>query len=666
MKNILTVGMAVHNDFKMLWATVQALKMEIVKYNLPVEILVVDNAPDTVDGKKTQTFLANHSGDIRCRYFVCPPELFGTTQPRQMVFNKSETEWTMCIDSHILLVPGALQELVRQLQGNTGEVHRDDLMSGPILMDDLVTASTHFDLIWDSEMWGKWGTAWWDHENGEYFSVIQHPIEDARCKFIKLSPEITEYNLGKKVLYYGHQSILEQLGYQTAIDRGYEFEIPAMGLGLFLARTESWLGFNPHMRGFGGEEGYIHTKYRNAGRRCICLPFLKWNHKFNGPEDINYSVDRRNKVRNYVLAFNEVGLPLDSIYNHFVSNKLLPETEWQKIVDDPVGYKARNTASPKEMLEKKQSEQRIVTMPDLNTCVVHDLYNYYSNVPRDLDKHFPTLKMVAERSNSVVEFTHRRESTIAFLAGGPSLLVSYQSELDDVTNSLNSVLERTTYNKPVTLTLNRVQNHAEPYHNVPDEFDTLFIDTDGKSSTLQQHLTNYHNRIKRFIVIHDTFVYGDVDSTGSQGLNFVLRAFCDDNPQWKPIFYTSNEYGLTILGCREEDHPKQNVMAWKIGKGPGTELKAMNAELGIKPAENCSCNRLAAEMDFLGVDGCRQERSRIVQGLKDNSTKYKWTELLFAGIRSATCSFAGKIKISDLFGSLVDEAIRRAEESQKQ
>jgi hypothetical protein len=665
-KNLLTVGMAVHNDFKMLWATVQALKMEILKYNLPVEIIVVDNDSSSKQGKMTERFIQGHSGKVKAQYFSCSQELFGTTQPRQMVFDKSETPWTMCIDSHIFIWPGALKELVDWLSGPMGEMHQDNLLSGPLLMDDLILEATHFDLIWDAEMWGKWGTAWWDHEASEYFSVTQSPDPtNARPRFVKLSPKIVDHDIPHKMLYSGHQRSLRELGYQSAVERGYPFEIPAMGLGLFLAKTESWLGFNRYMRGFGGEEGYIHTKYRNAGRSCICLPFLMWNHKFNTAEEINYSVDRRNKVRNYVLAFNEVGLSLQPVFEHFVVRNLITQRDWDRIVSDPEGYQAIKTISPKDMLEKHASEEQVKSeIPDFKTCSVQDLFVYLQKTPRDLDQHLNVLKMVAEKSNTVVEFTHRRESTVGFMTGGPNHLISYQSENDELIESLSEILTRTPFEKTVTWSRQRIQSHPQDYTGLPPEFDTLFIDTDGKSDTLQNYLLKYGNRVKRFIVIHDTHVYGEMDSSGSKGLNYTLKAFCEDNPQWTPVHYTSNQYGLTILGCQDDDKPTGKVIAWQLHKGPGTELKAMNAELGIKPAANCSCNRLAAEMDWMGVKGCRENRDRIIQGLKENSTKYKWTDLLVAGVRSTTCSFFRKVNLLDIYGSMVDEAIRRAEENE--
>src|SRR5207237_2934286 len=64
---------------------------------------------------------------------------------------------------------------------------------------------------------------------------------------------------------------------------GEPFEISMQGLGVFSCMKDDWLGFHPKFQGFGGEEGYIHEKFRQAGRRCLCLPWLRWMHRFSRP-----------------------------------------------------------------------------------------------------------------------------------------------------------------------------------------------------------------------------------------------------------------------------------------------------------------------------------------------------------------------------------------------
>jgi hypothetical protein len=98
---------------------------------------------------------------------------------------------------------------------------------------------------------------------------------------------------------------------------GEPFEIPMHGLGLFACRRKAWPGFNPAFRGFGGEEGYIHEKFRRAGGRTLCLPFLRWLHRFNRPMGCPYANVWDERVHNYLVGFREVGLSTDGVVEHF-------------------------------------------------------------------------------------------------------------------------------------------------------------------------------------------------------------------------------------------------------------------------------------------------------------------------------------------------------------
>ena len=97
------------------------------------------------------------------------------------------------------------------------------------------------------------------------------------------------------------------------------FEIEMMGCGLFGCRKDSWLGFHKDCIGFGGVEGIIHEKYRKHGRKVLCLPFLKWVHKFGRGSYPLYEDDR---IRNFLLGFEEVGLDNSIIHDHYGKDKV--------------------------------------------------------------------------------------------------------------------------------------------------------------------------------------------------------------------------------------------------------------------------------------------------------------------------------------------------------
>lgn len=179
-------------------------------------------------------------------------EIVGTSNVRNMVFELAKGDMVMCIDSHVLLKPGSLVNIPQT----------DDLIQGPMLYDDLKNYGCNWKPEWRGQMWGIWGDCY---------------AED------KLPKE--------------------------------PFEIWGMGLGLFMTSKAGWLGFNKKFRGFGGEEGTIHEKYRKAGRKVWCYPNLVWNHLFNKP--ITYPLNLMDRIVNYIIGFEELQMDTAPIKAHF-------------------------------------------------------------------------------------------------------------------------------------------------------------------------------------------------------------------------------------------------------------------------------------------------------------------------------------------------------------
>lgn len=94
--------------------------------------------------------------------------------------------------------------------------------------------------------------------------------------------------------------------------------------------------------------------------------------------------------------------------------------------------------------------------------------------------------------------------------------------------------------------------------------------------------------------------------------------------------------------------------------GPGKELTGILKELGQTEAEDCGCTGHAAQMNLWGVDGCREHRDEIIGWLKESAAKAKLTKRQKFAIYRKARRLGIAIKLTDPFGSLVDEAIRRA------
>ena len=252
----LTVGMATYDDYDGVYFSMQALRLYHPEVADQVEILIVDNHPDGLCASQLRQLAGSFE---RCRYV--PYGEIQTTFVKDMVFREAASPCVLCMDSHVLLTPGALSRLMEYLDARPGCM---DLLQGPLVYDDLQSVSTHFDPVWSGGMYGVWAT----DERG-------------------LDPD------------------------------GEPFEIPMQGMGLFACRKEAWPGFNPRFQGFGGEEGYIHEKFRQKGRRTLCLPFLRWVHRFNRPFGIRYRNVWEDRIRNYYIGFRELGMETTEMEAHF-------------------------------------------------------------------------------------------------------------------------------------------------------------------------------------------------------------------------------------------------------------------------------------------------------------------------------------------------------------
>ena len=253
----LTIGMATYDDYDGVYFSLQALRLYHPEILEETSFLVIDNRPDgpCAEGLKALE-------DTTPQYRYVPFNSYsGTAASKNSVFAEANGEFVLCLDCHVFVVPGALKRLLEYFEAQPGTV---DLLQGPLVHDDLNTIATHFRPAWGSGMYGCWDT-------------------DERGSDPDAPP----------------------------------FDIPMQGMGLFACRRSIWPGFNARFRGFGGEEGYIHEKFRQNGGRTLCLPFLRWMHRFRRPMGVPYTNRWEDRVRNYLIGFRELGLPTAELESHY-------------------------------------------------------------------------------------------------------------------------------------------------------------------------------------------------------------------------------------------------------------------------------------------------------------------------------------------------------------
>lgn len=331
----LTIGMAVHDDFDGVYFTTQALRLYHSEAMPRVEIVVVDNSPSSKHGEAIRRHVEQycHVGNAGMQY-IAMEEATGTTQPREEVFRRARGEWVMCMDSHVLLDVGAVMKLLAYCDANPDS---RDLLSGPMLYDDLRAASPYLSPAFEDESFASEWASMLQMTGREVMDAlgIDHPVANA---VPGVSTHFDDIWRNKMWGIWGTDP--------RGIDPdGEPFEIFAQGLGLFACRKAAWLGFHPDFRQFGGEECYIHTKFRQAGRKCLCLPFLRWNHRFPRPGGRTYPATTQAQVRNYALGHRELGIPLDRCREHFLDEGMSPR-EFDRIAADPRASKVRPEPRP--------------------------------------------------------------------------------------------------------------------------------------------------------------------------------------------------------------------------------------------------------------------------------------------------------------------------------
>lgn len=252
----LSIGMATYDDFDGVYFSIMSILLYQQDVLEQIELIVVDNNPESEHGKAVKS-VCNAAANIR---YIPAGEYQGTTV-RERVFSEARGDFVLCMDCHVFLHQGALAAMLDYCQNNP---ESGDLFHGPMVSEDGRLFTTHMNPVWRAGFYGAYD----NDERGKQFD---------------------------------HEP----------------FEIPMQGLGLFACRRQAWPGFSRKFRGFGGEEGYIHEKFRQAGGNVLCLPFLRWTHRFQRPAGTRYVNAWEDRIRNYLVGWNELGMDTNSIYAHF-------------------------------------------------------------------------------------------------------------------------------------------------------------------------------------------------------------------------------------------------------------------------------------------------------------------------------------------------------------
>ena len=97
------------------------------------------------------------------------------------------------------------------------------------------------------------------------------------------------------------------------------------------------------------------------------------------------------------------------------------------------------------------------------------------------------------------------------------------------------------------------------------------------------------------------------------------------------------------------------------GTGVGSQLWKLLEEISIVHKPNCRCLLLAKKMNEWGPSGCREHRAEIIRDMKENSKEYGWGDVVQAAKKAFTTGLVWELNVFDIYGGLIDIAIRRTE-----
>lgn len=265
----LTIGCAVAEgeDYSAVWATFNAINIYhrdvLDKYN--AEFLVVDCGHKTKTGETIQRWITTkfRRGREPFGRYIAWDGPSGTAQPRQAIFDNARGDLVIVCDPHVFFDPGALQAVVEYAMSHPS----DDLIVGP-QVDDNGSVSAFQRPQWASGALGVW-------------------TGDERANRPGNPP----------------------------------FPVFQQGLGAFACRRESFVGFHPDFREFGGCETYICEKTRMAGGQVLCHPGFRWRHRFQKPSGVKDVRTSRQQFINYLTGFTQLGKTewIEECLDHYTS-----------------------------------------------------------------------------------------------------------------------------------------------------------------------------------------------------------------------------------------------------------------------------------------------------------------------------------------------------------
>ena len=160
----------------------------------------------------------------------------------------------------------------------------------------------------------------------------------------------------------------------------------------------------------------------------------------------------------------------------------------------------------------------------------------------DIIEHLPLLHYLATQCTHITEFGVRTgNSTVAFLAG---LTPFFATELQSY--DLNPPQFEPPPMEPNSLLRWRFTQTDTGQLPAIAPTDLLFIDTLHTAAQVEAEL-RHAAQVRRFLVFHDTVLFGERGEIGQPGIMPAIEAFRRAHPEWREFCHMRNCNGLLVL-----------------------------------------------------------------------------------------------------------------------
>lgn len=189
---------------------------------------------------------------------------------------------------------------------------------------------------------------------------------------------------------------------------------------------------------------------------------------------------------------------------------------------------------------------------------IEEMYKKYCNEKSDINEHLPTLRKYATECEHITEMGVRwAVSTCALIIAKPKKLISY--DITDVFFNTKDILNRNS--ELIGVNFNFIIGDTLKVDIESTEM--LFIDTLHTYNQLYSELTLHANKVQKYIILHDTTLYGfndekvyshasDIIKNSQKNKEGLYRAMMDffqteNGNSWYIYEKFSNNSGLTVL-----------------------------------------------------------------------------------------------------------------------